>query len=94
MEHDLARGRAGAGVDALGQQTAVASTAASLATRDRRSAASSWFRSSAGMRLALQGLFLGDQAFVDQVDGDPHGGKAGPLGVAGLQHPDLAALDR
>ena len=55
---------------------------------------SSWFRSSAGMHLRRDGFFLGDQAFFDQVDRDAHGGEAGSLGVAGLQHPDLVARDR
>ena len=89
----LPDGGAGAGVDALGQQLARLRPPSS-SPRDRRSAASSWFRSSAGMRLALRASSLRDQPFVDQVDGDAHGGEAGPLGVAGLQHPDLAALDR
>ena len=30
---------------------------------------------------------------LDHVDGEAHGGEAGPLGVAGLQHPELALLD-
>ncbi len=39
-------------------------------------------------------LFLRDQAFLDHVDGDPDGGRGGPLGRARLEHVQLAALDR
>ena len=92
-KHDLAGGRAGTGVDALGQQLARRRSPPSSASGSKIGC-SSWFRSSAGMRLADSASSLRDQPFVDQVDGDAHGGEAGPLGVAGLQHPDLAALDR
>ena len=40
------------------------------------------------------GLGLGDEALVDHVDGDLHGRGGGPLRVAGLEHVELAALDR
>ena len=43
--------------------------------------------------LGAQRILFADQAFVDQVDGDAHGGETGALGVARLQHPDFAALD-
>ena len=54
---------------------------------------SSWFRSSGGMRLGRKGFFLGDQAFVHHIDREAHGGEAGALAVARLQHPELALLD-
>ncbi len=44
-------------------------------------------------RDAQQRLFAGDQALLDHVHGDAHGGLGGALGVAGLQHPELAAFD-
>ena len=34
-----------------------------------------------------------DQALVDQLGGDPEGGRGGALAHPGLQHPQLAALD-
>ena len=34
-----------------------------------------------------------DQALVNQLDRDPEGGTGGALADAGLQHPELAALD-
>ncbi len=39
-------------------------------------------------------FFLGDRALVDHVGRDPHGGGRGPLGAAGLEHVQAAALDR
>ena len=39
------------------------------------------------------GLLAGDQPLVGHVDGDAHGRLGGALAVAGLQHPELAALD-
>ncbi len=39
-------------------------------------------------------FFLGDQAFLDEIAGDADGRETVPLGVAGLQHPDLVLLDR
>ena len=36
----------------------------------------------------------GDEALVDHVDRDLHGGRRRPLGRAGLEHVQLAALDR
>ena len=39
-------------------------------------------------------LFLGDHALADHVDGDLHGRGGGPLGAAGLEHEQVAALDR
>ena len=41
-----------------------------------------------------QGFPLGDHALLDQVDGDLHGGSGCALAVSGLQHEELAALDR
>ena len=35
-----------------------------------------------------------DQPSLGHIDGDPHGGLRGPLAGAGLQHPELASLDR
>ncbi len=43
---------------------------------------------------ALDGLGLGDEAFIDHLDGDLHGRVGGPLGDARLEHVELAALDR
>ena len=43
---------------------------------------------------ASQSLFLGDQLFLDHVDGDLHSGGGGPLGAAGLKHVQATALDR
>src|SRR5690606_21500053 len=40
-----------------------------------------------------QGLGLVDQALVDELGGDAEGGARGALADAGLQHPQLAALD-
>ena len=42
---------------------------------------------------AHDGFFLGDQAFVGHIHGDLDRGLGGALAVAGLQHPQLAALD-
>ena len=42
---------------------------------------------------AHDGLFLGDEALLDHVDGDAHGGQAGALAIAGLQHVERAVLD-
>ena len=39
-------------------------------------------------------LLLGDDALVDHVDRDLHGGRRGPLGRPGLEHVQPAALDR
>ena len=39
-------------------------------------------------------LLLGDDALADEVGGDLHGRGRGPLGAAGLEHVELAALDR
>ena len=39
-------------------------------------------------------LVLRDEAFLDHVDGDPHGGGRGALGRARLEHVQPAALDR
>ena len=41
----------------------------------------------------LDGLFFVDQAFVGHIHGDLDLGFGGALAVAGLQHPQLAALD-
>ena len=38
-------------------------------------------------------LLLADDALGDHVDGDLHGRRRGPLGRAGLEHVQLAALD-
>ena len=43
---------------------------------------------------ALGRVGLGDEPLVDHVDGDPHRGAPAALGDAGLQHPELAELDR
>ena len=39
------------------------------------------------------GFFGRDQSFVGKLDCDANGGLGGALGVAGLQNPQLAALD-
>ncbi|GAA3235204.1 hypothetical protein GCM10020256_52900 [Streptomyces thermocoprophilus] len=41
----------------------------------------------------LEGLGLVDQALVDELGRDPEGGGRGALADAGLEHPQLAALD-
>ena len=41
---------------------------------------------------ARDGVLAADQAFVRHVDGYAQGGARGALAVAGLQHPELAAL--
>ncbi len=38
-------------------------------------------------------LLAGDKPLVGHIDGEPKAGAAGALAVAGLQHPELAALD-
>ena len=45
-------------------------------------------------RDTADGLFLGDHAFIGHVHRDLDGGARRALAVAGLQHPQLAALDR
>ena len=40
------------------------------------------------------GLFFGQLAVFNEINGDLHGGAGGALAVAGLQHKQLAALDR
>ena len=42
---------------------------------------------------AAQGLVAGDELFVDQLDSDAESGGSGALADAGLEHPQLAALD-
>ena len=42
---------------------------------------------------ALHRLVEGDQVLVDEVSGDPERRRGRPLADAGLQHPQLAALD-
>ena len=42
----------------------------------------------------VQRLVKVDQALVDELDGDPERGTGGALAHPGLQHPQLAALDR
>ncbi len=42
----------------------------------------------------LERLVLGDEVLLDQLVGDPEGRRGGPLADPGLQHPQLAALDR
>jgi transposase len=43
---------------------------------------------------AQQRLVHRDEALVDQLHGDAEGRLGGALADAGLQHPQLAALDR
>src|SRR3712207_7393448 len=43
--------------------------------------------------LFRSGLVHVDEALVDQLGGDPEGGRRRPLADAGLQHPELVALD-
>ena len=62
-----------------------------------RAAGSNWSRrswSTCAGSIRAERLFLGDEPLVDHVDGDLHGGRRGPLGRAGLEHVQLAALDR
>lgn len=47
-----------------------------------------------GARDALERLRLVDEALVDELRRDAEGGTGGALADAGLQHPQLAALDR
>ncbi len=42
---------------------------------------------------AEDGFFLGDEAFLDHVNGDLDGGQTGALAVAGLEHVELAVLN-
>ena len=88
----LPRGGAGTGVDPLGQQAAgIDGGPLRFGIVDRLQQLIEVVGRNA---LGIEGFFFGDHPFVDQVDGDPHGGETGPLGVAGLQHPHLAALHR
>ena len=41
---------------------------------------------------ALHGLALGDQSFVDHVNGNFDGGGGSAFAIAGLQHPEFALL--
>ena len=92
VEADLARGGAGTGVDPLGQQAAgIDGGPLRFGIVDRLQQLVQVVGRNA---LGIEGFFFGDHPFVDQVDRDPHGGETGPLGVAGLQHPNLAALHR
>ena len=42
---------------------------------------------------ACEGLVHGDELFVDELGGHAEGGRGGALAHAGLEHPQLAALD-
>ena len=87
VEHGLADRRARRGVEALRRS----------AGRLGRAAGSNWARRSwstwAGLDPADR-LVLADRALRDHVDRDLHGGRGGPLRRAGLEHVELAALDR
>src|SRR5205807_5266455 len=86
-ELDDARGRAGAGIDPLGDDLRLA---LGIGIEDRLQQLVQVVRRDArnGQRL----LFL-DEPLVHHIDGDAHGSKAGPLAVACLQHPEPALLD-
>ena len=53
---------------------------------------SSWSTCAGSIRPSASAL--ADDPLVDHVDGDPHGGRGGPLARAGLEHVQAAALDR
>ena len=84
VEDDLADGRTGRGVHALGQELAGGVV---LEGGEHQLC-------QLGAGDALQGLGLVDQALVDELGRDPEGRPRGPLADPGLQHPQLAALDR
>ena len=92
MEDDLARRRPRTGVDPLREQTIIfLSLLFRSGIEDRLQQLIQVVRWNPP--LLFDGGLRIDQSFVHQVDGDPHGGETGPLGVAGLQHPDVSFLD-
>ncbi len=84
VEHRSADGRAGRGVhargDALGLRVLVEAREHEL--------------SELGAGDALDGLVGADPALVDELDRDAERGGGGALADPGLEHPQLAALDR
>ena len=86
VEVDPAGGRAGAGGQAGGDHLRVLDRGA---VEDRRQHLVELVgRDAHDRRLPV------DQLLLDHLDGDADGGDAGPLAVAGLEHEDLAVLDR
>jgi phosphohistidine swiveling domain-containing protein len=83
VEDRLAHRRAGGGVHPLRQQGALG----------RLVEAGEHQLGELVARDAQDRLVHLDQALVDHVDGDPERGLGGALADAGLQHPELAALD-
>src|SRR5690606_3452778 len=82
-EDDLADGRAGRGVHALGD-----APLAAAAVEAGEHELSELVAGHPG-----DGLVHGDEALVDELGGDAEGGRGGALADPGLQHPELAALD-
>src|SRR5690606_40063514 len=82
-EDDLADGRAGRGVHALGD-----APLAGAAVEAGEHELSELVAGHPG-----DGLVHGDEALVDELGGDAEGGRGGALADPGLPHPELAALD-
>ncbi len=89
-EDDHARGGAGTGGDALGEQ--LAAPAGGLLGLGIEERLQELVQVAGRDEARRDGLFLRDQAFLDQVDRDANGGEPGPLGVSRLQHVQLVAL--
>jgi hypothetical protein len=85
VENDLADGRAGGGAEALGK----AEMGAPLCVEVREDQLAQLLAAD-----APEGLIERDQALVDKLGRDAEGRRGGALADAGLQHPQLAALDR
>ncbi len=84
VKHHRARGRAGAGGQALGQHVAgIAFINGGVQQLIKL-----------GRIDAQDGLVLADQALGDHLNGDLQRRLGGALAVAGLQHPQTALLDR
>ena len=89
VKGNLADGRAGRYVQAVGQQVAAGDGRLLLGRVELRMQ-----EEIDVLRLYPQdGLGAADELLVGQVHGDAHGGLRGAFGVTGLEHPQLAALD-
>src|SRR5262249_44899008 len=83
-----AGGGAGVGGEALAEEAARGDGGALLrGVEDRREELDELLRLD-----AADGFVLGDEALVHHVRGDPNGGEAGALAVAGLQDVEAAVL--
>ena len=83
VEHDLADGGAGRGVDARRELHRIR-----LEVEAREHQLRQLAPAHPGQRLVHV-----DEALVDELGGDAERGRGGALADAGLQHPELAALD-